>query len=387
MGIYNKHRQILIIKRILNKGTLSKNLGMGCLRHNEIKMKAIDFFCGVGGITYGLSQAKIDVLAGVDIDPICKNTYEHNNNSKFIKEDIHNLSFDRLVEETGIVPNDDSLIFVCCSPCQYWSKIRTSKKKSEATKDLLNEFQTFVDHFRPGYIIIENVPGLYKKRKMNILGDFLKYLDNIPYYYNDDILNASFYGVPQNRERYILIGTRLTTDIALPTKDNLQVTVKDAISDYSKFIPIQDGHKDPSPFMHTSAKLSELNRRRIDKTPKNGGTRSSWKNDPKLQLKAYRGKDNMFKDVYGRMYWNKPAPTITTRFNSLSNGRFGHPQQNRAISLREGATLQSFPEEYIFEGPNDASIARQIGNAVPPELARRIGIAIIKNFESLQLSN
>ena len=114
-----------------------------------------------------------------------------------------------------------------------------------------------------------------------------------------------------------------------------------------------------------------------------GGNRLSWKDDPELQIGAYRGRDNIFKDVYGRMFRDKPAPTITTRFNSLSNGRFGHPKEPRALSLREGATLQTFPKTYIFkESNNNASIAKHIGNAVPPELAKRIGVTIMNNWKN-----
>ena len=140
-------------------------------------------------------------------------------------------------------------------------------------------------------------------------------------------------------------------------------------------------------FIHTTASLSKKNRMRIKKTHNDGGTRLSWKNDPELQIDAYRGKDNIFKDVYGRMFWDKPAPTITTRFNSFSNGRFGHPEEPRAISLREGATLQTFPKTYIFKSPNQASIARLIGNAVPPELAKRIGTTIIRSYNNAIISS
>jgi len=122
-------------------------------------------------------------------------------------------------------------------------------------------------------------------------------------------------------------------------------------------------------------------------TPKNGGTRLSWKDVKELQIDAYRGDDTIFKDVYGRMLWDKPAPTITTRFNSFSNGRFGHPEENRAISLREGATLQTFPKTYIFTENNMAITARQIGNAVPPELARRIGLKLQENWKNAIVSS
>lgn len=350
-------------------------------------MKAIDFFCGAGGMTYGMSQSGIDVLAGIDNDPNCRETYEINNpNSEFIETDIHGLSEGELARVTGIEKDDDSLLFIGCSPCQFWTKINTCKNKSLESKNLLGEFQRFVSWFGPGYIVIENVPGLLNNRKEKVLDNFLKFLDSESYVYDHGIINANYYGVPQSRKRYLLIATRVSDNIQIPAeKYDKNLTVKNSIGVHNGFGAVVDGHKDNTRFMHTTAFLSEKNKKRIRKTPKNGGTRLSWKDDPELQINAYRGKDTVFKDVYGRMFWDKPAPTITTRFNSLSNGRFGHPEEPRAISLREGATLQTFPKTHIFGGSSEASIARLIGNAVPPELARRIGNSIRKNYETVSI--
>ncbi len=355
----------------------------------KYKLKAIDFFCGTGGMTYGMSQAGIDVLAGIDIDPNCKETYESNNpNSKFIKKDIHKLSEKELIGLTGIKKNDDSLVFICCSPCQYWTNINTDKKNSLKSKGLLKEFQCFVSWFKPGYLVIENVPGLLKNKKEKILSEFLGFLEKESYVYDHRIVNANHYGVPQHRKRYLLIATKVSDNIRIPEGEHDEgLTLRNYIGVHNGFPAVEDGHKDKTEFMHSTAFLSEKNKKRIRKTPKNGGTRMSWKDDPELQINAYRGKDNIFKDVYGRMFWDKPAPTITTRFNSLSNGRFGHPEEPRAISLREGATLQTFPITYIFKGSNEASIARQIGNAVPPELAKRIGLIILGSYKNAIISS
>lgn len=346
----------------------------------EKVLKAVDFFCGAGGMTYGLSQAGIDVLAGIDIDINCKETYELNNpNSKFIHADIHNLSVKDISRMIGIKKNDNSLIFIGCSPCQYWTKINTNKEKSEKSKNLLEDFQRFISHFKPGYIIVENVPGLYNKKDKNALSPFLKFLKKNGYSYNHGLINANHYGVPQHRIRYLLLSTRLTDDIILPQREyDDTLIVRNFIGIENGFPTVEPGHKDKTDFRHTVASLSEKNKKRIEITPPNGGTRESWKDVPELQIDAYHGNDNIFKDVYGRMYWDKPAPTITTKFNSLSNGRFGHPDEDRAISLREGATLQTFPKPYIFTKDNMAVTARHIGNAVPPELAKRIGTTIIE---------
>lgn len=341
------------------------------------ELKAIDFFCGAGGMTHGMSQVGINVLAGIDIASDCKETYETNNNSKFIEADINEYSPEKLAEDTGIIHNDDSLIFIGCSPCQYWTKIRTDKTKSRMTRNLLGRFKVFVDHFRPGYVVIENVPGLSRNKESNVLAEFKNFLSEIDYVFDDNVINANKYGVPQHRERYLLIATRLSKQITLPVQETDEnLIVKNFIGEHNGFKRIPDNHKDESDFLHTSAGLSNKNRRRIFLTTPDGGTRYCWKDDPDLQIDAYKNKDHVFRDVYARMWWDKPAPTITTRFNSLSNGRFGHPEEHRAISLREGATLQTFPKEYIFKSSNQASIARQIGNAVPPELAKRIGLSI-----------
>lgn len=361
----------------------------GYITKRNNKLKAIDFFCGCGGMTYGLTQSGIDVIAGIDNDPNCKETYKINNpNSEFIETDIHDLSEENLANLTEIKKNDESLIFICCSPCQFWTKINTNKNNNQKSKNLLNEFHRFVNWFKPGYLIIENVPGLLKNKKERILEDFIEFLMSESYVYDHDIINANHYGVPQNRKRYLMIATKLSEYIRLPKKEiNEHLILKNFIGVHNGFSKIKDGHKDHTDFLHTTASLSYKNKKRIRITPKNGGTRLSWKNIPELQINAYRGKDNYFKDVYGRMFWDKPAPTITTRFNSFSNGRFGHPNEHRAISLREGATLQTFSRNYIFKGPNEASIAKQIGNAVPPELAKRIGISIIRSYEDAQISN
>jgi DNA (cytosine-5)-methyltransferase 1 len=213
-------------------------------------------------------------------------------------------------------------------------------------------------------------------------------LDSESYVYDHGIINSNHYGVPQNRKRYLLNATWLSDTIQLPEAEyDRSQTVRNYIGVHNGFPSVEDGHKDKTDFIHTTAFLSDKNKKRIRKTPKDGGTRLSWKDDPELQIDAYRCKDNIFRDVYGRMFWNKPAPTITTRFNSLSNGRFGHPEEPRAISLREGAILQTFSKTHVFKGSNEAAIAKLIGNAVPPELAKRIGITIIRSWENAVISS
>lgn len=348
-------------------------------RKPQTNLKAVDFFCGAGGMSLGLLNAGVRVLAGVDNAADCRRTYETNiKGAKFIKHDICTLSAPALGRKLNIRPNDPNLVFAGCSPCQFWSKIRTDKTKSERTAFLLKQFQKFIRHFRPGFVIIENVPGLYRRTTESILPGFFAFLNRNGYSWADGIINANHYGVPQNRIRYLLVATRLSSEVALPPVANgIAVTVRDFIGAHRGFEPIPAGHRDDDNFQHWASDLSEENLRRIRVTPKSGGDRSAWKDDKALQIPAYRGRDDIFRDVYGRMYWDRPAPTITTRFNSLSNGRFGHPEEDRAISIREGAALQTFPNDFVFHGTNLNQLAKQIGNAVPPTLAHKIGQHLI----------
>jgi DNA (cytosine-5)-methyltransferase 1 len=344
-------------------------------KKKKINLKAVDFFCGAGGMSLGLRNAGIDVIAGVDNAAECRKTYETNIiGAKFVKHDISTLAATALSRRLNLRINDPELVFAGCSPCQFWSKIRTDKTKSARTAFLLKQFQKFIKYFRPGFVVIENVPGLHSKKEETILPGFIEFLSRLGYTWEDGIINANHYGVPQNRIRYLLIATRLEKKVSLPpSQKNESLTVSDFIGVANGFQQIAAGHRDDSVLQHSACDLSPQNLRRIRVTPKSGGDRSAWKDDKTLQIDAYRGKDKIFTDVYGRMYWDRPAPTITTRFNSFSNGRFGHPEEDRAISIREGATLQTFPKDFVFYGTNLNHLARQIGNAVPPQLALKIG--------------
>ena len=332
-------------------------------------------------MTYGLQRAGIEVIAGIDIDNACRDTYELNNpKSHFIHSDITQYSCQSLANDTGIKKNDNRLVFVGCSPCQYWSLLKSDKSKSKKTAYLLDHFQDFVHHFHPGYVVVENVPGILKK-KNSPLERFFQFLETRGYQHRvDGIVNANDYGVAQNRQRFLLIASRVAPVSTPRPKRGKKPVLKDVIGEHKGFAPILAGTIDSTYRQHSAAALSETNLKRIQITPKDGGTRHAWKDDQSLQLKAYRGKDDAFGDVYGRMFWDKPSPTITTRFISLSNGRFGHPEENRAISIREGARLQSFPKSYKFKTTGLQATARIIGNAVPPLMSAAIGKSILESF-------
>jgi DNA (cytosine-5)-methyltransferase 1 len=342
------------------------------------QLKAVDFFCGGGGMTFGLRQAGINVIAGIDSDEDCRETYEVNNpGSSFIHCDINELECEYLEKVLEINKNDDNMIFVGCSPCQYYSIIRSDKARSTDSKDLLLQFKRFIDYFSPGYILVENVPGIVSN-KNSILPEFINFLDRKGYKSKDyHVINMRNYDIPQNRKRFSLIATRLNKLIFLPQGDSSEKTVRDVLGQENGFDKVKAGNVDKSDFYHTVANLSALNLKRVKKTPKNGGTRLAWKDDPELQLRCYIDKDDSFRDVYGRLRWDRPSSTITTNFYKTSNGRFSHPEENRALSIREGATLQSFPKTYVFKTSSMIKAAKLIGNAVPPEYARRLGLVII----------
>lgn len=348
---------------------------------SNTNLKAVDFFCGGGGMSFGMLQAGINVLAGIDNEENCRKTYESNiGEDKFIKADVFDLTEKELQKKLGLQKNDNELILIGCSPCQFWSIINTDKKKSEKSKNLLIEFERFVKYFYPGYVVVENVPGVLRKKKESGLEDFITWLKDNNYQVHFDIHNVNDYGVPQNRKRFTLVANRITDKKVFPEPlKNKKPTVKDFIGCHNGFSDIPAGHKDESNFLHTTSNLTDINLKRIRKVAKDGGNRMGFANDKELQLKCFIGKDNSFKDTFGRLWWDKPSPTITTKFNSISNGRFAHPENDRGLSIREGAVLQSFPKDYKFHGESVGAIARLIGNAVPPEYSKRIGKAIIEN--------
>lgn len=346
------------------------------------KLKAIDFFCGGGGMSYGMKKAGIKVIAGIDNELKCKETYEANiKGAKFLCEDVFELNEEKLEESLNIKRNDDSLILIGCSPCQYWSIINTEKKKSEKSKNLLLEFKRFVDYLNPGYVVVENVPGVLRKQKESGLENFIKSLKANGFKVHFKVHNVKDYYVPQSRKRFTLIANRVSNIELEPKKARKSRVVKDVLGTKNGFPKIKAGTKDKTTFNHTSAGLSETNLSRLRYVKKNGGNRLGFAKITKLQLKCFEGKDDSFKDTFGRLWWDKPSPTITTKFFSISNGRFVHPDEDRALSLREGATLQSFPKDYIFKTNSTYETARIIGNAVPPEYAKRIGQSIVSNFK------
>jgi DNA (cytosine-5)-methyltransferase 1 len=332
-------------------------------------MKAVDIFCGAGGLTRGLLDAGIDVVAGLDRDECCRVTYEHNNPGvRFIQADIREIGLKDLCVKCRLRRFDD-VLFAGCAPCQPFSSQRKGNgERHDAT--LLCEFGRLVEAAQPGYVLIENVPGIAKVHGFSTFRRFLAMLDANGYRYVYDVLDAKHYGVPQNRRRLVLLAAR-EQEPSLPQPGygsrRPVRTVRQAIY---HFPPIAAGECHARVPNHVAASITELNLERLGLTPHNGGDRRSW--PKRLRLECHKGNYKGHTDVYGRMSWDSPSPALTGRCHSISNGRYGHPEQDRAISLREAAAIQTFPDGYVFFGTNK-HIAKQIGNAVPVRLAEQIG--------------
>lgn len=345
-----------------------------------MKLAAVDLFCGIGGLTNGLIQSGINVVAGIDFEGTCKFAYEVNNNAQFIQRDITTV-FPKEIED--LYPKDtDIRILAGCAPCQPFSKYSQRYRKDGYKDDkwkLLYSFGSLAKQILPEFVAMENVPEL---ARTPVFGDFVKDLQDAGYNTTHKVVYCPDYGIPQSRKRLILLASRIGKIELIPathTPDNY-VTVYDAIGGLP---PINAGEADPNDPMHFSPSLSSINLKRIRQS-KQGGTWRDW--DEELQLSCHkRNTGRSYPAVYGRMSWKEPSPTITSQFYGYGNGRFGHPEQDRAISLREGAILQSFPKDYQFIDPEHPNTTRQIGlqigNAVPVKLGEIIGLSIIKSLE------
>ena len=348
--------------------------------NSDKKVVAIDLFCGAGGLTRGLRDAGIEVKFGVDVDDNFRRTYEHNNKpSIFYRADIRSLSGLDLSRFLNLQP-DNFFILAACAPCQPFSR-HNKNHRYDRRKSLLLEVGRILQEFerKPDALFIENVPAIAKIDNGKILKNFYKILDGLSYSYESKIINAKDYGVPQTRRRFIMLGIKkslFSTALNFPDKThgkNLLPyrTVKETIGHLPS---LRAGQQHKHIFNHEAASLSVKNLERLSFVPKNGGSRDSW--PERLRLKCHVNHSG-HKDVYGRMRWKSPSPTLTCKCISISNGRFGHPAQLRAISLKEAALLQTFPDNYAFYGMF-INMAMQIGNAVPVKLAEVFGRYLVK---------
>lgn len=336
-----------------------------------MKISVVDFFSGCGGTSLGLKHAGMSIVAGIDNDPNAAATYRSNfPRAKFFERDIRELDVN---EVAAAVPRGGPILFSGCAPCQPFSKHNASASASDPRRSLLGEFARFVVEILPDFVVVENVPGLQRVGSGGPLFDFVDDLHAAGYSVNHAILSAQEYGVPQIRRRLVLIASRLG-DAPIPsTTHGGKLRPPSTVRDWITGLPeLAAGETDASDPDHSAMYLSETNLRRIRATPEGGG-RENW--NPELLLDCHQ-EHRGHSDVYGRLAWDRAAAAMTTRCLSYSNGRFGHPDQDRAISLREAACLQTFPRTFQFAG-SLTSRGRQVGNAVPPLLAKRIGQSIV----------
>ncbi len=344
-----------------------------------MKAVAIDLFCGIGGLSYGLKKAGISVAAGVDLDGSCKYAYEANTKGEFIAEDISKLDGHELKTKYWN-EKDVYKVLVGCAPCQPFSSHsnKNKNKKRSGRWRLLNEFSRLIGETNADVVSMENVPNLSNQK---IFEDFVALLRDRKYHVSYSNVYCPDYGIPQKRRRLVLLASKLGEINLIPQTHTPEefTTIKQVIGKLPKVDSGEICKTDP---LHRTTLLTELNLKRI-RASKPNGTWEDW--DEELMLECHK-KDsgNTYKSVYGRMSWSEPSPTITTQFYNFGTGRFGHPSQDRALTVREAALLQTFPIGYKFyKEEKEFQIKRlgiHIGNAVPVDLGFVIGKSIKKHL-------
>ena len=344
------------------------------------KATTLDLFCGAGGLTRGLLDAGIKVIAGYDVDRDCKYPYEHNNPGvQFFRRSVRSLTGAELAKQ---YPPNAVRVLVGCAPCAPFSQYTQGHEtKADKKWNLLNEFGRLVKELKPDIVSMENVPDL---RRHSVFERFQEVLKSEGFSFetgkDKQIVYCPDYGLPQHRSRLVLVASRLGPIELIKPTHKKYATVAHAIRSLPALTAGGVCSTDP---LHRTSRLSKRNLERIQcSTP--GG---SWRDWPdRLIAKCHKRKTGKsYPAVYGRMEWNAPAPTITTQFYGFGSGRFGHPTQNRGMSLREGALLQAFPEDYQFVKPDGVycirTIGRLIGNAVPVTIGEVVGKSIIAHLQ------
>lgn len=343
-------------------------------------IRGVDLFCGAGGLTHGLEEAGVDMRLGVDIDPECAYPYAENNGASFLEQPVEDTTGTDLSQAFGDAP---FRLIAGCAPCQPFSSYSQGWSSPRDKRwHLLKHFSRLVREARPNLVTMENVPRLERER---VFTRFVGSLKDEGFKVSYHVVCCSDYGVPQRRARLVLLASKFgpISMIRPTTPGARRVSVRKAIGD----LPVlAAGEVCAIDSMHQACELSPLNLRRI-RVSKPGGTWHDWGGH--LVARCHRkSTGRSYASVYGRMVWDKPSPTITTQYYGFGSGRFGHPEQDRAISLREGAILQSFPKAYRFfleEGrpASRKTIGRLVGNAVPVSLGRAIGRSIVRHLEEV----
>ncbi|MCG8541718.1 MAG: DNA cytosine methyltransferase [Clostridia bacterium] len=357
---------------------------------------AIDLFAGAGGLSCGLEKEGIEVRLAVEIWDTAADTYEKNLNNCVIKKDIRKVTGKEILNKIGIKKRQLFLL-AGCPPCQGFSTHKRKKTSKDTERNVLGlEYARLINEIKPLFILMENVPGMQRDKK--ILSKIISKLNSYGYIVKKKILNAADFGVPQTRKRLVLHGVRediyrkmekynIDLDFPRPTHSNPKKrdnentntwkTVRQVIQKYPQ---LNAGERHEIIPNHVCANLSEINIKRIKIIRQGGGSRDVLPEE--LRLKCHQKENVGYKDTYGIMKWDEPAPTLTGGCLSYSKGRYGHPQQNRAISAREAAAIQTFSDNFIFKG-NLHEMAIQIGNAVPVDLAAASGRYFVELGEKL----
>ena len=336
----------------------------------------VDVFCGAGGLSHGFLLEGFEVRAGIDIDGACRHAYERNNGARFIHRNVEDV---RGKEIRPLFAEGAPRILVGCAPCQPFSTY--SHKRTDDKWKLLGEFARLVREVQPDVLSMENVPRLANFHGGELLQGFLRSLEDAGYVLWSRVVDCAAYGVPQTRQRLVVLASRVGPIALVPPSHapSRYRTVRDAIAGLPPIAAGECAADDP---LHRASRLSAVNLACIQ-AAKPGQTWRDW--DPGLVADCHRKRSGRwYQSVYGRMSWDAPAPTITTQCNGFGNGRFGHPEQDRAISLREAALLQTFPCDYQFFDPDErwflSSAARSIGNAVPVALARAVARSVARTL-------
>ena len=336
----------------------------------------VDLFCGAGGLSHGFVREGFRVQAGLDSDPACRHAYESNNNAAFHGRDVGSL---KKAELTALFAEGEPTILVGCAPCQPFST-NNQRRPDHPEWRLIESFGALIRETTPDIVSMENVPRLKSFKDGKLLAEFRSLLeDELGYSVWCKIVNCASYGVPQTRRRLVLLASR-AGPIELVPKTHEPSGFRTVRETIAHLPPLAAGGRDPVDPLHRSSRMSPTNLARI-RASNAGGTWEDW--DDALVAPCHRrSSGRLYANVYGRMSWDAPAPTITTKCTGFGNGRFGHPEQDRALSLREAALLQSFPEDYEFFVPEEPSRphvgARMIGNAVPVALAQAIAKSVAK---------
>lgn len=324
---------------------------------------AVDLFSGSGGVTAGLKAAGWNVISAVDNDPVASQTYRANHPEvTFIEDGIERLSTRKAL--ANAVAGHEIDLLIVCAPCQPFSS-QNRKRGNDVRENLILKSSRLIATVRPKLVFFENVPGLASPSYRPILSTLRRRMKRMGYRMTEPMVkDAADFGVPQRRKRCIMLACRDQKALDAFQAQDLSTPRRSVYDAIAGLLALDNGAAHPSDPLHHARRHSEIALERLAHIPKDGGSRKSL--PAELELACHVG-SNAFPDVYGRMRWHDVAPTLTTGCTDVTKGRYAHPQQDRAITLREAARLQSFDDDYVFEG-NGSEIARQIGNAVPPAM-------------------